>query len=88
MDGKISAMTGMQTRNFEKEVLKDLLLKTIMDEQNKTLGFVQMRLTSALEVYKYDKHVLAIFADRKFSMYNDNRRSFEEKPCMDNLHDS
>lgn len=75
LDGKVSAMTGLQKRAIKDSDLGVLLHNTIENE-SKSFGYIQSRLRSALEVYKTEKHVTMLFSDRNFNMYSDNKRKF------------
>jgi hypothetical protein len=53
--------------------LKEVFLETFKSE-SKTLEFIQTRLRSATDIYKYGGHVTMVYRDQLFRMHFDNKR--------------
>lgn len=81
-DGGISAATGFQTRNLEKEFLKNELCNIIINKSDKSIEFVQSGLRSATDILKKGGHLIQKYSDRRYSLEYDNKR------CIINNDDS
>lgn len=73
MDGKISAITGFQSKGLDFNSLNTLLKGTLAGE-DRVIEFIQTSLRSAKDLYKQGGHVTMTYADRIYRMEYDNKR--------------
>ena len=69
----ISALTGFQSRNYNRKEVYDLIKDGIRND-DKCIAFTEKTLRSALEIYKKGGHVTQKYKDKLFRLQFDNKR--------------
>lgn len=89
IDGKLSAVTGLQKRNVASDSSElGKILKNVLLSGDRSMRYLQSRLRSGREIYETGYHVCEILQERDFNMFSDNRRVFAKEVTEGGFHDS
>jgi len=79
----ILAITGFQSRRFDREFVVEELSKRIDNpKESKEFEFIQMGLRGAPEIFKDGGHLTTTYNDRRYSLAYDNKRCIINGPGL------
>lgn len=78
LDGNLMAATGFQRGLYSLEEI-DKLLRDCISSDSKEITYINKRLRSAVEIFKYGGHVTNEYRDQIFRLLFDNKRKIIDK---------